>query len=168
MTRGLIALAVLGSLAVLGLVMLGGAPTAPALDGLALFLGALLMIWLVQATRRASGAERISRYERALHRPPPRLPSRPVELERAERVVVLAAANAFDLHLRLRPRLRAIAEHRLASRRGLGLASPEARRLLGDDVWELVRPDRPPPDDRFAPGLPLAGQRAALDRIEKI
>jgi hypothetical protein len=167
-TRGLIALAVLGSLVVLGIVTLAGAPAPRALDGLALFLGALLMVWLVQATRRASGADRPSRYERALRRPPARLPSRPVELERAERVVVLAAATAFDVHLRLRPRLRAIAEHRLASRRGLDLASPEARRLLGEDVWELVRPDRPPPDDRFAPGLPLAGQRAALDRLEKI
>jgi hypothetical protein len=167
-TRGLIGLAVLGGLTVLGLVILGGVPAAPALDGLALFLGALLMLWLVHATRRASGADRPSRYERALRRPAARPASRPAELERAERVAVLAAANAFDLHLRLRPRLRAIAEHRLASRRGLALSSPEARRLLGEEVWELVRPDRPPPDDRFAPGLPLAEQGAALDRLEKI
>lgn len=83
-------------------------------------------------------------------------------------MVVLATVNAFDLHLRLRPRLQAIAEHRLASRRGLRLDSPEARELLGEELWELLRPEREPPGDRFAPGLSLAGQRAALDRIEKI
>jgi hypothetical protein len=48
------------------------------------------------------------------------------------------------------------------------LDSPESRRLLGEEVWELVRPDREPPDDRFAPGLPYEAQSAALDRVEKI
>jgi hypothetical protein len=99
---------------------------------------------------------------------PARKPARPAGLEQAERIVVLAAVNSFDLHLRLRPRLQAIAEHRLASRRGLRLDSREAREALGEELWELLRPERPSPDDRFAPGLPLAGQRAALDRIEKI
>jgi hypothetical protein len=168
MTRALVALGVLGGLVVLGLVALAGVPAAPALDGLALFLGALLMIWLVQTTRRASGAHLPSRYERALRPPPARSSARPGELARLERLVVLSAANAFDLHLRLRPRLRAIAEHRLVGRRGLPLDSPEARRLLGEEVWEVVRPDRPPPEDRYAPGLPPEAQSAALDRIEKI
>jgi hypothetical protein len=151
-----------------GAVVVAGAPRARALDGLVLFLGALLMAWLVQATRRASGADRPSGYERALLRRPARKPARPAGLEQAERVVVLATVNAFDLHLRLRPRLQAIAEHRLASRRGLRLGSEEARVLLGDELWELLQPDRPPPDDRFAPGMPLAAQSAALERLEKI
>ena len=36
-----------------------------------------------------------------------------------------------------------------------------ARALLGEEAWELVRPDRPRPQDTFAPGL----SPAALDRI---
>lgn len=168
MTRGLLSLGGLGGLAALGAVVIGGAPAARALDAFVLFLGALLMIWLVRGTRRASGAHRPSQYERALRGRPARQPARPGGLEQAERVVVLAGVNAFDLHLRLRPRLQAIAEHRLASRRGLSLESAEARELLGEELWELLRPDRPPPKDRFAPGMALAGQRAALERIEKI
>ncbi|MET0607959.1 MAG: hypothetical protein ABW045_04315, partial [Gaiellaceae bacterium] len=91
-------------------------------------------------------------------------------LAKLEREVVLASGTSFDVHFRLRPVLREIAVHRLASRRGLTLdsGSPEVRTLVGDELWEVVRPDREPPDDRFGPGLPLARLRLALDRLESI
>jgi hypothetical protein len=76
--------------------------------------------------------------------------------------------NAFDVHVRLRPRLRGIAEHRLASRRGLRLESPEARELLGEELADLLRSDRRRPEDPFAPGIPLERQRDALERLERI
>ena len=83
---------------------------------------------------------------------------------------MLSSGSAFDLHVRLRTRLRAIAEHRLAAHRGLELdaGTADTRDLLGADLWELVRPDRPMPTDRLAPGLAVRRQRDLLDRVERI
>ena len=55
-------------------------------------------------------------------------------------------------------------------RRGIDLErSPDrARRLLGPDVWELIRPDRPPPEDRTARGIALADVERAVDALERI
>jgi len=57
--------------------------------------------------------------------------------------------NAFDLHYRLRPLVREIAAARLARHHGVELESqPErAHTLVGRRTWELVRPEREPPDD---------------------
>ena len=151
-------------------VLAGAAGGDEAADGYALFLGAVGMLWLVRRTRRASGADLPSAFDRAVAaRRVPR-PSRPATLERVEREVVLSSGSAFDLHVRLRARLRAIAEHRLAAHRGLELdaGTAETRDLLGADLWELVRPDRPMPTDRLAPGLPVRRQRDLLDRVERI
>jgi hypothetical protein len=161
-------LAIAGGLATFLAVWLAGAPRAQSVDAYVLFLGALLMAWLVARMRRASGADRPSTYERSLRPPPSREVTRPTSLTRLERIVELAAVNAFDLHMRLRPRLRTIAEHRLASRRGLRVDSPEAHELLGEELAELLRPERPRPEDPFAPGMPLDRQRAALERLERI
>jgi hypothetical protein len=137
-------------------------------DGYVLLGGGLLLLALVRATG-SGGADGPSRFDRALRRRPPTA-DRPRDLARIERAVVLARSSSFDVHVRVRPHLREIAAHRLASRRGLDLdsGSPEVRALLGPGLWELVRPDRPPPHDRFAPGLPLADVRAALDALERI
>ena len=168
MKRPLLSLAVLGGLATLVAILMAGAPRMRSLDALAVFLGALLMAWLVQQTRRASGADEPSSYDRSLRPAPSREEARPASLTQLERIVYLAAMNAFDLHMHLRPRLRMIAEQRLASRRGLPIDSPEARELVGEDLAELLRLDRPRPDDPFAPGMPIDRQRAALERLEKI
>ena len=168
MKRPLLSLALTGCVATFVAVVVAGAPRARSLDVLAVFLGALLMAWLVRHTRRASGADQPSSYERSLRPPPSREETRPASLAQLERIVYLAAMNAFDLHMRLRPRLRMIAEHRLASRRGLRIDSAGARELIGEDLAELLRLDRPRPDDPFAPGMPLDRQRAALARLERI
>lgn len=170
MRRGWPVAALLGAVAAGAVLVAGAAGGAEVLDGYALFLGALAMLWLVDRTRRASGADVPSAYDRAVTARRRLRPSRPATLERVEREVVLSSASAFDLHVRLRPRLRAIAEHRLATHRGVELeaASHEARDLLGPDLWELVRPDRPVPRDRLAPGLPVGRQRELLDRLETI
>ena len=144
-------------------------PRGRLLDGYVLFVGGLLLLSLVRATQAAGAGADGSLYERALrHR---RFGvERPPELERLEREVVLAGANAFDVHVRVRPSLREIAAHRLESRRGLDLdrGAPETRALLGDDLWELVRPGRPAPGDRSAPGIPLERLRAYVDRLERL
>lgn len=76
-------------------------------------------------------------------------------------------STAADVHRRVRPLLREIAAAQLA-RRGIGLdRDPEpARALLGEELWELVRADRPAPVTREAPGMTLAELTALTDRLE--
>jgi hypothetical protein len=144
-------------------------PATRALDGYALFAGSLVLVLLVHATRSVAATDEESVYERALVRRR-RTAARPRELAKLEREVVLGGATAFDAYMRLRPLLREIAAHRLASRRGLELdaGSPAVRALLGDDLWRLVRPGAEPPIDRLSPGLPLPSLRAALATLERI
>ena len=89
--------------------------------------------------------------------------------ERLDRVVSGATSHAGDVHLRLRPILREIAADGLR-RRGDELdAQPRAaQELLAPDTWELVRPDRPRPDDAFARGLAPARLNAVLDDLEAL
>jgi hypothetical protein len=95
--------------------------------------------------------------------------SRPSQLLRIERIVERSRASRVATHTQLRPLVLEIAETRLA-RRGLRLDrdGDEARRLLGPQAWELVRPDRPePPADR-AVGIAPRDLEAMLDRLEAL
>jgi hypothetical protein len=89
--------------------------------------------------------------------------------EHLDRVVSAATSHAGDVHLRLRPILREIAANGLR-RRGVDLdAEPQAaQELLAPETWELVRPDRPRPDDAFARGLAPARLNAVLDDLEAL
>jgi hypothetical protein len=101
--------------------------------------------------------------------PPPARPSFPSQLLRIERIVRRSRESGLAAHTLLRPVLSEIAEARLA-RRGVQLNRDhdEARRLLGPEAWELVRPDRPqPPDDR-APGVAPRELEAVLDSLEAL
>ena len=102
--------------------------------------------------------------------PPRRLLQRLPELERTERAVLLAASNAFDVHYRLRPILREIAAQRLATRRGLELDRDiaDSRAVVGEETWELVRPDREPPHLRFGPGVGARDLGKVVDSLERI
>jgi hypothetical protein len=99
-------------------------------------------------------------------RPPP---ERLRQLEELETAVDFALGTAFDLHFRLRPHLVRVAATRLAAR-GVDLqAEPDrARALLGPDVWDLVRPDREPPEDRAGRGADLARLRRVVDQLDAI
>ena len=101
---------------------------------------------------------------------PRRVTQRLAELDRTERAVLLSASTAFDLHYRLCPILREVAAQRLATRRGLSLdADTEASRaVVGETTWELVRPDREPPELRFAPGIAAPQLRAVVAVLERI
>ena len=124
---------------------------------------------LVQMVRRAHPTTRRSAFDAAL-RKHPRKVERPEELQKIEREVALGAATAFDLHYRLRPSLRGIARELLAARRGIDLeANPAAaRRELGDEAWEIVRPDREPPTVRFGAGLDLGSLRTVVAALERL
>ena len=128
---------------------------------LALVLGTALERLRRSVPRRASPFD-------AAFAPVPPTRARPATLERVEREVTLATGTAFDVHFRLRPVVRSIAAGKLL-RRGVDLQRrpDRARELLGPSVWELVRPGRPAPDDRAAPGLPLAELERVVDDLER-
>jgi hypothetical protein len=126
-----------------------------------LVLGALLMLGAVTAVGAAVPARRRSELSRALHAREED-PAPVSQLAKLEREVTLAVGNAYDLHARLLPQLREIAVSRL-ERRGLTLSPTTAGRW-----WDLLRPDRPEPRDRFAPGIREADLRSLVADLEKM
>jgi hypothetical protein len=124
-------------------------------------VGGLLMLGLVAAAGDSVPRRSRSELDQALaerNRRTPRLP----DVERTEREVTLATASAYDLHYRLLPHLREVAQCRLE----------RAGKAAGPDTlgrwWELLRPDRPEPEDRFAPGIKQAELRALVDDLERM
>ena len=96
--------------------------------------------------------------------------TRPPELVRIERELVAGLETAGGLHRRLGPLLRDAAAVRLAATRRIDLVhQPDAAHAaLGDDAWELVRPDRPAPRERTGAGVPVARIRMLLDTLEQL
>ena len=71
---------------------------------------------------------------------------------------------------RLRPVITELATELLSSRRGIELErDPEqARAALGDDVWELVRPDRPQPAERHGSGIDENRLERVVTALERV
>jgi hypothetical protein len=134
-----------------------------------LIVAALVLLLLVRDVRSRDTPARRRRFEQALRGRPPRS-TVPVELLRMERELEVGVASAAHAHRRLLPLLRAAAAARLATGHGVDLVrSPErAEALLGADVWELFRPDRPAPADRNAPGVPRAAVVAVVEKVESL
>jgi hypothetical protein len=133
-----------------------------------LTLGAIALIALVSAF----GPLRPQPWQRSAFERRPEQPERSPavgELDRIDRLVVLGCSNAFDLHFRLRPLLRDLARERLHASHGVELdREPErARPLLGDDLWEVVRPEREV-GRRDGPGLPQASLAQLVGRLEAL
>ncbi len=126
-----------------------------------LFLGALLMLVVVSAVAAAAPRARRSELVTALDERPEPAGTVP-QLAKVEREVTLAIGNALDLHTRLLPHLREIASARL-ERRGKR-AGPDT---LGR-WWELLRPDRPEPSERFAPGIAAGDLRDLVADLERM
>jgi hypothetical protein len=124
--------------------------------GYALALAAIALAALTNAIRDAQRREQ-SRFRAELTRRREQ-PGRPTELIRVSRDLMLASTSAGHHHERLRPLLWSIAEAR----------SRRPRQELGEEAWELVRPDAPPPADRNGPGVPLRRIRAAVDALERL
>jgi predicted MFS family arabinose efflux permease len=95
---------------------------------------------------------------------------RPEQLVRLERLVIGAEASALHAHAYLRPLLAEVAARRLAARgRTLaGMSDTAGAALLGDRLWELVRPGRPFPEDRHGPGVSGPELSAMLDVLERL
>jgi hypothetical protein len=190
------ALGALGAVPLVVILIVLPGQRSRALDVYVLYLGALALLALARATaatgpddpeavRRTRGAHevrlllednlaayvfhgepstalRTDREPRSRHRLP--------ELARIEREVVLSTGSEFDQQLRVKPLLRDVAAHRLWIRRGVDMdENPErAREVLGDEVWELVKPGPPEPNRRYSSGLDIAGLKEIVDRIEAV
>ncbi len=124
-------------------------------------VGGLLMLGLVAAAGDAVPRRRRSELDAALASTGTREKRLP-ELEKLEREVTLATASAFDLHYRLLPQLREIAQARLE----------RAGREPGPETlgrwWDLLRPDRPPPEDRFEKGISEPELRALVQDLARM
>jgi hypothetical protein len=142
---------------------------ATVVDVYLLVLAAVIMLALFRAARalRARYAESPFELAVAALRAPDETDPAPLSTERE---VELSRIEAVHFHVRARPLLREIAAHRLRTKYGVELdREPErARELLPADVWEVVRPERPFPTDRLAPGPSYAEQRKLLDGLERI
>jgi hypothetical protein len=126
-----------------------------------LLVGGLIMLGVVAAAGDAVPKRHRSEFDRALGEAA--RGDRPLhEVERMEREVTLGAATAYDLHVRLVPQLRQIAQARL-ERTGR-VMSPET---LGR-WWELLRPDRPAPENRHGPGISQNELRALVSDLERM
>jgi hypothetical protein len=158
--------------AVVALVVLLSLPEIPTSRALGIWVVIATAIVLFVLHRHAGESPwptPAPRFEQALRRRKPKS-AQPEELLRMEREIVLGSADADHAHRQLLPLLRSTASARIAARHGFELERrPEAARaLLGDDVWELLRPDRPEPADRHAEGLPHREIVAAIERVEAL
>jgi hypothetical protein len=166
------ALRALRLLLVPALVLAGVIAFLPGQTGLAVRVFALVvcgaaLLLMLAALRRAFPRESPLRGAAAVG---PRDRAVPGGLARLEQETVLGVAGSFDLHYRLRPRLRNLAADLLAARRGVSLDgdADRARALVGEQTWELVRRDRPVPEDRLARGLPVQDLGRVVESLERI
>lgn len=160
------------TVAAIALVVLLALPRLSTSRALAIWVvlaAALVLVALVRHSHEHSGQKPTRHFEQALRRRKA-VTSQPEELLRMDREIVLGAADADHAHRQLLPLLRTVAAARLAGRHGVELERrPEtARSLLGEDVWELLRPDRPEPEDRHGPGIPRERIAAVIERVEAL
>ncbi len=145
--------AVVAMVALVVLLALPEIPTSRALGIWVVLSTAIVLFVLARQAGESPWPTRAPRFEQALRRRKP-ASQQPEELLRMDREIVLGSADADHAHRRLLPLLRGTAAARIAARHGFELERrPDAARaLLGEDVWELLRPDRPEPRDRHAAG----------------
>jgi hypothetical protein len=158
----------LASVALVVLLALRPLSTSRALAIWVVLVAALALMVLVRHSRD-DGPQHARRFEASLRKPAPDT-SQPVELLRMERELVLGIADASHSHRRLLPLLRAAAAARLAAGHGIELdRRPDAAQArLGDEAWELLRPDRPEPADRHGPGLPREYVEFLIEKVESL
>ncbi len=161
--------ATLAGLLLAGLVAAFPARRSTFVGAFELIVGAIATAAIVAAVRalRPAPWETRTPFEARSEGEP--LAETPDDLERIDRLLVLGTTNAFDAHHRVRPLLRALAAERLHARHAVELdRQPErARELLGDELWEVVRPDRAL-GLRSAPGLPLEHASRLVDALEAV
>jgi hypothetical protein len=143
--------------------------TARALSIWVVFATAMVLLVLNRHARDRLWPAPASRFEQALRSRKPE-PPQPEELLRMDRELVLGSAEADYAHRRLLPLLRSVAAARIGASYGFELERrPDAaRELLGEDVWELLRPDRPESKDRHGPGVRRERIVAVIEKVESL
>jgi len=166
---GFIVPGVIATIALVGLLAIKPLPTSRALAIWILFLAAIVLVALVRRAGGGDGPRETRRFENALRIRTP-APKPPAELARMERTLELGVFSELHAQRHVLPLLRAAAAARLAAKHGVELERrPEvARELLGEETWDLIRPDRPEPEDRHAPGIPRPRLAAAIARLESL
>jgi hypothetical protein len=164
--RGAVRWLVLPTIALAGMALLAPGRFELALRIYALVLAGVVIVVALLALRRAFPPE--SALE--VVEPAQRRPLRPTSLGRTHNEVVLGMASSFDLHYRLVPRVRMVAAGLVSSRRNVQLATdPErAAEILGPEAWELVRPERPAPQDRLTTGISPRELAVVVDALEAV
>jgi hypothetical protein len=149
------------------IVVLGLHPvsTERIMAGYVLALAAIALAACTRILGAATWHDQGSQFEQVLSRKQPG-PTRPSELVRIEREITLGTTSAGHLHMRLLPLLRDAAAARLGI--DFELQPGRARAALGEESWEVLRPDRPAPADRNGPGLPLRRVRELVDSLERL
>jgi hypothetical protein len=103
--------------------------------------------------------------------PPPHLRDQrlPLRLRQIADDLRESEQSEFGVDRSLRPLLVPIVAARLG-RRGVDMARAprRAQELLGDVLWEIVRPDRPAAAYRAGRGLARDDLRAAIERLEQL
>jgi hypothetical protein len=136
----------------------------PAQVGAAVAIATAAFVSLLTTLDLAARAGLRARSARRIADPPP--------LEQLRRVgQTLAAAQESEVRLirDLRPLVRSIATMRLAWR-GVDLDRhrEQARAMLGDELWDLVRAEGPRASSPFAGGISAAGLQSMIERLERI
>lgn len=97
---------------------------------------------------------------------------RPVDHFEAYRLrLAVASSTQSDLHFRLRRRVRRIASARLSRRHGIDLdREPEraAQVMGGSRAWDLIRPDREPPEDDAARARAEHDLEQVIEELERL
>jgi hypothetical protein len=128
------------------------------------FLCALLLYGLARATCGSLPAQ--------ARRPKDIARAAPSPIEQSdwlERRLGLAQASADELHRHFRPVVVEVAAAQLARKHGVELErDPDrAHALVGERVWELIRPDRPAPPQRGR-GLRAEELRRLIAELEDL
>jgi hypothetical protein len=152
------------TLALLVAIGIGPVSREQILAAYVLLLAAIALAALTRILRSAAELPPPSEFEHAL-RSPADEPMRPPELIRIEREIRLGMSSRWYLHKRLAPILRDA-----AAARGVDFERrPDAARaLLGDELWELIRPGKQEPDHTARSPLGFAELRSAVDRLERL
>ena len=158
--RGIWIAAALAAIAVASGFLIG----YPAEVGAATSIALAAFVSLITTRELAARAE--------LRRRPARRPEDAPSLEQLRQVdKTLTAARASEVGVDrdLRPLFRGIAAMHLA-RRGVDVDRHpgEARRILGEELWELVRAERPRGSNLVTGGVSSAGLQSLIERLERI
>lgn len=97
-------------------------------------------------------------------------PARPQQLAELDTLVSTSTTSALTVHARLRPLLVEIVSRRLAARGDAldRMTDRDGVALLGEPLWEIVRPARPFPEDRSGPGITLPELEVMLVALERL